>query len=182
MNVIKRAIETFGGKASDWRMIGEAAVHASVTPNDQCRFPGPAIVRGGEFLGGTFYGGLFFHGAFYAGEFYAGEFFDGTFFGGTFRDGIFRGGTFRGGTFHGGVFCGGEFRGGEFRRTPIQIIGLIPWSVVVQGDGDDRIAVGCECHSLDEWRRDIKEIAAGHKVARLATKVLAIVEFAASRR
>lgn len=46
---------------SEWRMIGKAAVHQDVTPDEKCEFLGPAIIRGGVFHGGFFRDGDF-HG------------------------------------------------------------------------------------------------------------------------
>ena len=112
MNVIDKAIETFPDTtADDWRMVGLAAVHKSVTPGGNCHFPGPAIIRCGIFYRGIFRGGEFHGGIFYGGIFRGGE-----FHGGDFHGGIFRGGEFHGGIFHGGEFRGGEFRGGNFYR------------------------------------------------------------------
>ena len=163
MNVIDKAIETFPDTtADDWRMVGEAAVHVSVTPGSNCRFLGPAILRGGTFHGGTFNGGYFHGGVFYGGFFHGGSFHRGVFHTGEFRGGIFRGGEFHGGTFYLGSFHGGEFHGGEFRTTPVQIIGTLPWGIVVQGDGDGRIAIGCECYSMEDWMESGEEICNTH--------------------
>ena len=89
MTLIDKAIETFPSTtADDWRMISEAAVHKSVTPSNNCRFLGPAILRGGyfysgEFLGGEFRGGVFYGGEFHRGIFHGGEFYKGIFYGGS---------------------------------------------------------------------------------------------------
>jgi len=158
--VIKRAINVFGGAESDWRMIGEAAVHVSVNPSDECAFAGPAIIYGGNFYGGYFFGGYFFGGDFHGGE--------------------FRGGEFHGGGFFGREFHGGRFFGGEFQSTPIQLQGLLLWNVTVQGTGDDRISIGCQCHSFDDWMKDGEQIAADHGAD--WAKVKKVLEFVESIR
>jgi len=158
--VIKRAINVFGGAESDWRMIGEAAVHVSVNPSDECAFAGPAIIYGGNFRGGYFFGG--------------------DFHGGEFRGGEFRGGEFHGGRFFGREFHGGRFFGGEFQSTPIQLQGLLLWNVTVQGTGDDRISIGCQCHSFDDWMKDGEQIAADHGAD--WAKVKKVLEFVESIR
>lgn len=81
---------------------------------------------------------------------------------GEYRGGWYRGGVFRGGEYRGGWFYGGVFHGGTYTRTPLQVFGLCVWPIVVQGNGDDRIAVGCECHSLDDWMAHGPEIARKH--------------------
>jgi len=214
---IDKAIKAFPGTAaSDWRIVGEAAVHSSVTPSEDCRFLGPAIIRSGTFSGGSYYdgefhGGNFDGGTYHGGEFRGGNFDDGTFHGGEFRGGTFGDGTFYGGTFRGGMYCDGTFYGGtfydgnfdggtfyngtfyngayyggtyydgeyltghyyggEFTDTPLQIVGELRWPIVVQGDG--RIAVGCICHSLDEWQIHGKRICRENSESwRRARKVL----------
>jgi len=183
MTLIDKAIETFPSTTTDdWRMVREAAVHKSVTPSNNCRFLGPAILRGGYFYSGDFHGGVFHGGYFYGGyfhggefrggifhrgvfvggEFHAGIFYSGSFHGGEFHGGIFHGGSFHGGTFYLGSFRGGRFLGGEFRTTPVQIIGTLPWPIVVQGEGDGRIAIGFECYSMADWMESGEEICNTH--------------------
>jgi len=112
---IDKAIKAFPGTAaSDWRMIGEAAVHSTVTPSEDCRFLGPAIIRGGTFRGGSYFAGEFFAGTFHAGEFRGGTFNGGSYFAGEFFAGTFHAGEFHGGTFNGGSYFAGEFHGGTF--------------------------------------------------------------------
>jgi len=137
----------------------------------------------GTFDGGTFYGGTFHDGWFYGGTFDGGTFHDGTFRGGTFRGGTFHDGTFRGGWFHGGTFDGGTFDGGTFRGgtfhdgtfrggwfyggtfdgAPLLVASLVPWCVTVGRPGC--VAIGCECHSVDDWRASLDAIAKRHGVA-----------------
>ena len=147
---IDDAVATFSGTtADDWRELPHGAVaHRDAAISDDAEVCGPAVFRGGWFRGGWFYGGTFHDGWFYDGTFRGGWFYDGTFRGGTFHDGTFRGGWFYGGTFDG---------------APLLVASLVPWCVTVGRPGC--VAIGCECHSVDDWRASLDAIAKRHGVA-----------------
>ena len=100
----------------------------------------------------------------------------GVFSGGDFYGGDFRGGVFRGGDFHDGVFRGGVFRGGDFRGTPLQLFGLLPWPANVSGF--NRLQIGCEDNSIDEWESNVKEIVARNNVREHLGAVRSVVALA----
>ena len=162
---IDDAVATFSGTtADDWRELPHGAVaHRDAAISDDAEVCGPAVFRGGWFRGGWFYGGTFHDGWFYDGTFRGGWFYDGTFRGGTFHDGTFDGGTFYGGTFHDGWFYGGTFHEGTFHGAPLLVASLVPWCVTVGRPGC--VAIGCECHSVDDWRASLDAIAKRHGVA-----------------
>jgi len=169
-------------KAADWRELPNGAVaHVDAVINDACLILGDAVFRGGVFYGGEFYSGVFYGGEFYSGEFYGGVFYGGEFYGGVFRGGEFYGGIFRGGRFYGGKFCGGKFYGGrfyggrfysggfrsgefyggifhsgEFFATPLQLFGILPWPV--NASGLNTIQIGCERHTIAEWKEQLSAI------------------------
>ena len=129
--------------------------------------------RGGSFYSGYFRGGSFYSGYFHGGDFYGGDFHGGDFRGGSFYSGVFRGGVFRGGGFHGGVFHGGDFHGGvfrggdfydgvfhggEFTKSPLQIKGTRHFINYTMRNGIPSIAIGCVCHSIEDWQLKVEEI------------------------
>ena len=113
---------------------------------------------GGDFRGGVFRGGVFRDGNFHGGVFRGGVFHDGDFRGGSFYNGNFRGGVFYGGDFHGGVFRGGVFHGGEFTKSQLQIQGTRHFMNYTMKNGIPSIAIGCECHSIEDWQLNGEEI------------------------
>ena len=120
------------------------------TENEDVDFKcGILVWHGGNFWGGDFRGGDFCDGNFLGGDFRGGNFCGGDFYGGDFCGGNFRSGNFRSGNFRGGNFLSGNFLGTKISRKPITIYGL-PWVVII---AQNKMAIGCQAHSLDTWKK-----------------------------
>lgn len=161
-----------------------ALVHRDAVVGEDAKLEGPAMFRGGWFSGGWFSGGTFEGGAFSGGAFSGGWFSGGGFWGGwfkggwfsggTFWGGTFLGGTFLGGTFEGGTFLAGTFKGGTFKGAPLFLHGVLPWPVNTCGPLS--VAIGCEHHTLTEWRKKLPAILRLYREQKRAKRVRAVLK------
>ena len=64
------------------------------------------------------------------------------------KSGTWQRGTWRGGTWRGGDWRGGTWRGEKLSTNLLTIYGLT-WPVTIS---PTRIQIGCELHTIEEWR------------------------------
>ena len=80
--------------------------------------------------------------------------------GGTIHGGTIHGGTVHGGKIWGGNVHGGIIRGGEWHTSPLQIQGSrYYFNLSDNRDGMYYIQIGCQNHSVDDWRKKWQKIA-----------------------
>ena len=119
-----------------------------------------ARVCGGTIHGGTIHGGIIRDGEIWGGNIYGGEIWGGEIWGGTIHGGTVHGGTVHGGKIWGGNVHGGIIRGGEWHTSPLQIQGSrYYFNLSDNRDGMYYIQIGCQNHSVDDWRKKWQKIA-----------------------